>query len=123
MELDGVWEVFFGGTLGPVLVELIKLAAWRDKAKTAEKCCHWNCGIATCALLLVSGIVVIMNGIDHVPLQKAVQLGINAPAIVADYASASVVRRQRRAQRAGFIAGPESNLKRFSRRTTELLAW
>ncbi len=121
MELNGFWQVFLGGMLGPVLVELIKLAAWRDKAKIAAKYRQRNYWIATGALLIVSGVVVVINGVDHVALREAVQLGINAPAIVAGYANVSVARRQRKG--AGFIAEHESKFASFSRSTTELLAW
>ncbi|HHT9126075.1 MAG TPA: hypothetical protein ACFYD6_09690 [Candidatus Brocadiia bacterium] len=126
MELNGFLQVFLGGMLGPVLVEFVKLAAWRDGAKIAEKYCQWSYWIATVALLFVSGIVVVINGVDHVTLKKAVQLGINAPTIVAVYANASVARRQRKANRAAFMgiaAEPTNDRKGFLQRTTELLAW
>lgn len=126
MELNGYWQVFLGGMLGPVLVEFIKLAAWRDKARIAAKYCQWKYWIATGALLLVSGLVVVINGIDHVALQTAVQLGINAPAIVAGYANASVARRQRKPVPAGFVANAAESIierKSFLQRTAELLAW
>jgi hypothetical protein len=96
MELNGFWPVFGGGMLGPVLVELLKIASMRDTGKLTlnyKEPLYW---IATVALLLVSGTVAVLNGIDHVSIQKAVQLGINAPALVAAYANASSARKARK---------------------------
>ncbi len=125
MELNGVRLVFIGGMLGPVLVELVKLAAWQDKAKIAEKYSHLGYWIATGALLVVSGVVAVLNGTDHVSLIKAVQLGINAPAIVAGYASASKARRGRQQQSAGLmgLAAAKPQKKSFAAKTAELLSW
>jgi hypothetical protein len=122
-EFNGICQVFFGGILGPVLLELVKLAAWREKTKICEKYRQWNYWIATIALLIVSGIVTVINGIEHVSLQRAIQLGINAPAIVAGYANASVARRSH----AAGLPDPHAKLvvkpKSFLQRTTELIAW
>jgi hypothetical protein len=125
MELNGFWPVLGGGMLGPVLVELIKLAAWQNKTKIAEKYSHPGYWIATFALLLVSGTVAVINGTDHVPLIKAVQLGVNAPAIVAGYASASTARRRRQQQSVALVAGAaaEPQKKSFAARTADLLSW
>lgn len=121
MELDGFLEVFAGGMLGVVLVELLKVAAWKNSGKLTEKYSQPMYWIATGALLVVSGFVAALNGIDHVPIVKVIQLGINAPAIVAGYASSSTSARKRRRTQAGFIAagGNPTRLERIS----ELLAW
>lgn len=127
MELNGFVQVFLGGMLGPLLVELIKLAAWRDKVKIKEKYKHWNYWIATTGLLLASAVIVVLNGTDHVSALKAVQLGVNAPAIVAGYANASVTRRSRKKIRAAGLPQPAAKIvdgpKSLFQNTTELMSW
>ncbi len=94
MELNGVWQVFLGGALGGVLVELVKLGTSGDtiaaKYKRAE---YW---LLALALWVAGGIVAVINGVDHVPLQRAVQLGIAAPALVSGWATAKSAKAQTR---------------------------
>lgn len=121
-DLNGFWPVFLGGMLGPLLLELVKLAAWRDVDKIRTKYSQPGYWIGTAALFVVAGFVVVINGVEHVTILHAVQLGINAPAIVAGYANASVARRKRKAS---FISLASQNLppKGVMQQMAELLAW
>jgi len=121
MELNGFLEVFGGGMLGVILVELLKVASFKTTGKLAEKYGEPMYWIATGALLVVSGCVAALNGTEHVSVIKAIQLGINAPAIVAGYASGSTAARQHNQNQAGFIAGAVKPTR--SQRVTELLSW
>jgi hypothetical protein len=96
IELNGSVQVFFGGVLGPFLVELVKLAAWRDRPTISlkyRKATYW---IGTLALFLVGGIVTLAQGSEHVPLLRACELGAVAPLIVGGWATASTTRHRRR---------------------------
>ena len=129
MELNGVYEVFLGGMLGTVLVELVKVAAWRDKDIFKEKHFNWTYVFAVSALLLVSGFVAVINGIHHVSLVTAIQLGISAPAIVSGYATASNARQQKKvadAPHAELVGLPKDQKvakTSLTQRMTALLAW
>lgn len=129
MELNGVYQVFLGGMLGTVLVELVKIAAWRDKEMFKEKHLNWTYVFAVSALLLLSGFVAVINGIHHVSLVNAVQLGISAPAIVSGYATASNAREQKKAAdvpNAELVGLPKDQRiakTSFTQRMTALLAW
>jgi hypothetical protein len=87
MELNGVLQVFLGGMLGPVLAELLKLAKWgngRAIMKRYARLAYW---MATASLFILAGIVTTLHGVEHVPLLRAVHLGIAAPLIVGAWAS------------------------------------
>ena len=124
IQLNGFVQVFAGGTLGVVLVELLKVASWKNTGKFTEKYSQPLYWVATGALLVVSGAVAVLNGIEHVAALKAIQLGINAPAIGAGYTSGSTSARRRKHKRAGFMptGGPAATPSRWQR-LTELLAW
>jgi hypothetical protein len=93
MVLNGFWEVFGFGMLGPLLMELVKIGAWQDPAKVADYYRRPTYWIATAALFIVGGAVAALNGIDEVPIMRAVQLGISAPALIAGFATAVPQRR------------------------------
>ena len=112
MELNGYLCVFLGGMAGPVVLELVKITAWHDLNKMKSKYRKPVYWISFLALLLVSGFVVVLNGIDHVELAKAVELGINAPAIVAGYATASASGKN---NHANAMAGRET--------VADILSW
>ena len=95
IDLNEPYQVFLGGMLGPVLFELLKIAAWRDKAKIDEKYSHPVYWICTGALLVVSGMVAVLSSTGHMTLLEAIQLGVNAPTIVAGYATAKMNQRRR----------------------------
>ena len=121
MQLHGFVQVFLGGMAGVLLMELLKLAAWRDKGVIIGKYCETQYWIGTAALLLISGFVAVMKCGDHASLGKAIQLGINAPAIIGGYATAATTRRRRR-EPAHFAPQPEgAPASRTS--LTELLSW
>jgi len=120
MELNGVVQVFLGAMLGPVMLELVKLSAWRDKEKIADKYKRPLYWLLTGVLVVVSGFVAVLNGVEHVPLLRAVLLGIDAPAIIAGYASASTSRARVSAHRAGFISLPEDQQEKT---WVDLLSW
>lgn len=95
MQLSGFWQVFLGGMLGPFLMELVKITAWQSATEVAEryrKPLYW---VGTAALFILGGAVAVLNGIEHVPILRAVELGIAAPAIISGYATASGPRRRR----------------------------
>jgi hypothetical protein len=97
MILNGMWAVFGSGMLGPVLMELVKVGAWQDPAKVSDHYRRPTYWIATAALFLVGGIVAVLNGTDHVPIMRAVQLGIAAPGIIVGFLTATPSRK------AGFL--------------------
>lgn len=47
MMLNGFWCVFFAGMLGPLFLELLKIAAWRDVTKIKTKYGDWRYWMAT----------------------------------------------------------------------------
>lgn len=121
MELTGFWPLFFGGMLGPLLLELVKLTAWRDPAKIKEHYEETKYWIGTAALFVLAGLVVaIFSDGDHTSLRQAAQSGMNAPAIVWGYAS---VQAKRKAPFIGAIAGQKEPPKGFFQRMVELMAW
>jgi hypothetical protein len=91
--LDGFRTVFLGGALGWLLVELAKfgLAAYQGTIQGRYKTLPFWIGAV--ALIFVSGVVAVLNGVENVPLVKAVQYGINAPAIVSGLATAQKARK------------------------------
>lgn len=123
MELNGFWQVFFGGMLGPILLELVKIAGWKNAKKDLgiyREPLYW---VSTAALLVLAGIVVALNGVSQVPVVHAIELGIGAPAIIAGYATASTSRQS---PGAGFMGGPTAGTpdkKPLPARMRELLAW
>ena len=121
MILNGFLQVFGGGMIGVILVELLKIASWLKTGKMEERYSERKYWFAFSALLVISGCIAAFNGTDHVPVLKAVQLGINAPAIVAGYSSGSTAARNRRQNHAGFIAGAAGPTR--VQRWTELLSW
>ena len=98
------WKLFFEGMIGPLVLELIKIAAWQDKAKVAARYFDFTYWFGTGALFILAGLVVaVMNVGRPVSLLQAAQLGINAPAIACGWASA----RSARGGRASFIGKVE----------------
>lgn len=96
MSLDGIGWVFLGGMGGPLLLELVKLAGWRDRDLIAARYGSGKYWIGTLALFLLSGAVAVWKCGNHTTLEHAVQLGIDAPAIVGGLASASTTGRKRK---------------------------
>jgi drug/metabolite transporter (DMT)-like permease len=125
MVLHGFWQVFFGGLLGPFLLELLKVAALRNrkkKDKTELGYCDPVYWVATAALFIVSGLVATFNGVEHVTLQQAAQLGINAPAIVAAYATTAQGKRKVARAAIGERAAP-SVRPGVAERVTAAFSW
>jgi hypothetical protein len=125
MELNGFWQIFFGGMLGPVLLELVKLAAWQDKIKIKQRYGDFRYWIGTAAFFLLAGIVTVINGVEHVQVAKAVEFGIGAPALISGYVTASATRRQRRAAaaRAGFVGSLAGATPPQKPSALDLLSW
>ena len=120
IQLNGFWQVFAGGMLGVVLVELLQLVSWRQTGKLTQNYrapLYW---ISTGALLVVSGVVAALNGTEHVPILKALQLGLNAPALLAGYASGKSSRARKK--QAGFV-GQRQGTSGLWQRLLELRAW
>ena len=101
MILNGIWAVFACGMLGPLLMELVKIGAWQDAAKVSDRYRRPTYWIATAALFLVGGIVTVLNGTDHVPIMRAVQLGIAAPGTLVSFLTALPSRK------AGFVGSAQ----------------
>lgn len=120
------WTLFFEGMLGPLILELVKIAAWHDKRKTAARYSDPTYWIGTGALFFLAGFVVAITNLGHpVSLLQATQLGINAPAIACGWASAQSARaNQPKAEKAGFIGliakpAPGGSFDRLA----QVLAW
>src|SRR5258706_3775242 len=114
MEVSG-YEVFLWGVAGPVLMELVKIAGWRDLRKVTIGYTNPIYIVSTVALLILGGVVAWLNGTDHVPVMRAVQLGIGAPAILAGYATAS-------RKPGSNMWGDDQQGKSFPRKVKEALA-
>jgi hypothetical protein len=93
--LNGMWAVFMGGVLGWVPVELAKFGLGAITGTIEGKYFKMAFCAGAVALAIVSGVVATLNGIEHVELIKAVQYGINAPAIVSGLATAHKSTRSR----------------------------
>ncbi|MDB5477024.1 MAG: hypothetical protein JWP49_2535 [Phenylobacterium sp.] len=119
MVLDGWQAVFVGGMLGGVLLELIKLAAWQNATEIGVRYSDPRYWVGTVALLLAGGIVAVLNGVSHVPILKAAQYGLNAPAIVAGYATIRAGRPSKRLK--NIDTGPADAPRRAS--VLQLLSW
>ncbi len=105
--------------LGPVLAELLKIASWKDKKRVQAKYKRPPYWICTAVLFIASGIVTVLQGTQHIPISRAVQLGLNAPLIVAAWASGEGIRRARRRGGAQFM--PE--MPDESKSIANLLSW
>lgn len=118
------WNLFFEGMLGPLVLELIKIAAWQNKAKVAARYSDVTYWIGTIPLFILAGLVVaVMNVGQTISLLQAVQLGINAPAIAGGWASARSARLTR-SGRASFIGGvAQASHEGTIDRLVQVLAW
>jgi hypothetical protein len=86
MILNGPIAVFFGGALGWLLVELCKFGlAAAHSAAIDPKYKSPTFWLGAIALICVSGIVAVLNGVQDVPLLRAVQFGISAPQLSAGW--------------------------------------
>jgi len=127
IELDGFFQVFLGGMLGQLLLELVKIASWSDGAVVASKYRQVTYWIGIGALFLVSGIVTVLNGTHDVPLVRAAVLGISAPATVAAWAGGRTNRRRPPRGRASFappdVGGQEQQRSNAIDKVASLYAW
>jgi hypothetical protein len=85
MVLHG-WQVFWAGTLGPVLVEIVKVSQMR-KGRVARLYRRWQYWLLTLPLLPLGGIAAVIHGTESVSLATALQLGATAPLLIASWAS------------------------------------
>ena len=74
------------------------------------------------ALIVVSGVVAVLNGTDHVTLLHAVQYGINAPAIISGLATTHKRRNANRKLAAPSAPNTERGVGIISR-LLSLQAW
>lgn len=121
MQLNGFWQVFAGGMLGVIVIELLQVASWRKTGKWVQNYRDPAYWITTGCLLIASGFLAAVNGTEQVTLLKALQLGVNAPALFAGYASASDSVRKHRQKKAGFVA--ERKTLTPWQRILEMRAW
>ena len=92
--LNGFWQVFAGGMIGVVVIELLKVVAWLNTGtfeRKYNKLPYWG---AIAAFLLLAGLSAVVDGVDQIPLKRVVQLGMNAPAIFGGLATAARLRKQ-----------------------------
>jgi hypothetical protein len=125
IELNGVFQVFLGGILGPALVELAKVISWGKAKKIAARYKRITYWIATLAVLIVSGTVTVIHGIDHIPILRAVQLGISAPLLVSAWANAATTRKIEQDNGLERFSPPmpgESDKSRL-KQVSDLLSW
>ena len=87
MELHGWWQVFAGGALGPLLVEVVKLSQM-NRAQLRRKTRYWQYWVLAALLLVVGGIVTVAHGSEEMKLWTAMQLGASAPLLVGALANA-----------------------------------
>jgi hypothetical protein len=81
---------------GPLLLELVKLIGWQDSELISARWGSWKYWVGTAALFLLSGAIAVLKCGNQASLAHAVQLGINAPAIVGGFATASTTRKRKR---------------------------
>ena len=87
MELHGWWQVFSGGALGPLLVEVVRL--WQmNHSQRRIRTRHWEYWVLAAALLAIGGIVTVAHGTAEMKLLTAIQLGASAPLFVGALATA-----------------------------------
>jgi hypothetical protein len=114
MELNGL-SVFFGGCLGFILLEVFKfgrthIGGGPVRAKY-KKSSYW---FGFVSLAIVSGIVTILNGTDKVPLERAVQLGLAAPAILSGLATSYKNEKEKKLATMNFTPDSPTELGHFS---------
>ncbi len=92
-EITGYMSVFLGGASGVVVVEAAKFAAASMGQRASQKVSTYRRGtywLGLLALVLVAGFITVVSvGDGPIRLINALQVGINAPALVAAWATAS----------------------------------
>jgi len=92
MELHGFLQIFFGGVVGALVIEVYRIW-WRLKhARPLKKLLLYI--VAILSNLLLGGLVAIIQGMPEVTLRVAAHLGMTAPALVSILATRANRRRQ-----------------------------
>lgn len=92
-ELAGFTSVFIGGASGVVAVEAAKFAAATMGQRASQKLSTYRRGTywaGLVVLVIVAGFVTVVSvGAGPVEFVNAVQIGVNAPALITAWATAS----------------------------------
>jgi len=134
IEISGIISVFFGGASGVVVVEAAKFAAAsmgqraKQKTKIYRNSTYW---FGLFFLILIAGFVTAISvGEGPIKFITALQIGINAPALVTAWATASqrdkIARQSRTSAGFGHIDSDRSGLsekRSLLRRMLEDQAW
>jgi hypothetical protein len=121
MNLNGFLQVFAGGMSGVVVVELLQFASWRNTGKLGQNYRSPEYWGMTAVLVIVSGFITVVYGTEQVPMMKAMQLGVGAPALFAGFASAKTGRARK--GKAGFVGLRQDGPPSPWRRLLEMRAW
>ncbi len=87
MILNGFWEVFLVGCSGGLAVEILKWYKIRGQGKFpvySKKISYW---IITLLMILLSGFLTILYGVENVIALLALNIGISAPLIISTTAN------------------------------------
>lgn len=111
MILNGWWQVFLAGLMGPVMVEFIKIYRLRGQRIKSKyrKAQYW---LLTVPILPISGFIACAHGTQNVRLTLALQLGATAPLLIGTYASGKP-----KSQSYGIMPKPEKAM------FLDLLSW
>ncbi|MCB1955053.1 MAG: hypothetical protein KDG55_05220 [Rhodocyclaceae bacterium] len=92
-EISGFISVFLGGASGVVVVEAAKFAAASMGQRASQKVDTYRRGtywVGLLVLILVAGFVTVVSaGEGPIKLVNALQIGMNAPALITAWATAS----------------------------------
>jgi hypothetical protein len=108
---------------------LLKFANFAGQGKLGEKYLSWQYLLATLAIVIVSGAVTVMQGTEHVPLLRAVHLGIGAPALIGAWATAAERRAaqakatKKQHQKKGAVEDMPMEPEETDKSLRALLAW
>ena len=107
IEISGITSVFFGGASGVLVVEAAKFVAASMGQKAKQKTKMYRIGtywLGLLILILIAGFITVINvGEGPIKVITAIQIGINAPALVTAWATAS--QRDRIARQSRISAG------------------
>jgi hypothetical protein len=134
-EITGLVSVFFCGSAGVLVVEGAKIATAymasnaRQQTRRYRTSLYW---IGLCLLLLLAGFVTVVTiGAGPVKFITALQIAINAPALITAWATASQRNSAAKRRTASLELAPDGQNKirevedtrSFSRRLLEEQSW
>lgn len=114
MIVNGWWQIFMFGAMGPVIVEFIKIFQMAQRNRPIlKKYGRWEYWLLMLAILPVCGLIACATtGTQKVPLLVVLQSGANPSLLLGAYASGTPKSRS-----SGLLPQPEGTT------VWELLSW